>query len=60
MASKASSATSEPVDTTGLISFDAAKLDKLKADKPWMRDPKHFKKVVINAAAAMKMVSSLA
>lgn len=40
-----------------LYSFDEQKLELLRKTKPWMQDPKYFKKVKISPSAAMKMVS---
>lgn len=40
-----------------LYSFDEQKLELLRKTKPWMTDPKYFKKVKISPSAAMKMVS---
>eukprot|EP00904_Undaria_pinnatifida_P010840 jgi/Undpi1/6887/HiC_scaffold_21.g09363.m1 len=39
-----------------LYSFDEAKLDLIRKTKPWMQDPKYFKKVKISPSAAMKML----
>ncbi|CBJ27075.1 COP9 signalosome complex subunit 5a [Ectocarpus siliculosus] len=39
-----------------LYSFDEAKLELTRKTKPWMQDPKYFKKVKISPSAAMKML----
>jgi hypothetical protein len=40
-------------------SFNAAKLEQLRKNKPWMKDPKYFKKVIVSAGASIKMVRPL-
>jgi len=39
--------------------FDAAKLQQLREDKPWMNDPLHFKKVMISPTSITKMLSHI-
>lgn len=39
-----------------LYSFDEEKLDALKESKPWMKNPKHFKRVKISPSATIKML----
>ena len=39
-----------------LFSVDAASLEKLRADKPWVNDAKYFKRVVVSGCAVMKML----
>jgi COP9 signalosome complex subunit 5 len=39
-----------------MYEFDAAKLEEVRAAKPWMADPKHFKSVQVSACATMKML----
>jgi hypothetical protein len=39
-----------------VFAIDAARLEDLKRRKPWLTEPKYFKRVKINAVAAMKMV----
>ena len=38
--------------------FSPQKLEQLRSNKPWMKDPKFFKKVIVSAGASIKMVSS--
>ena len=38
-------------------SYDEEKLQKLKDDKPWMKDVKHFDKVTLSPSALIKIVS---
>ena len=40
--------------------FNPTKLEQLRSSKPWMKDPKYFKKVIVSAGAAIKMVRCLA
>ena len=39
-----------------LFRVDDGAQSALRADKPWLRDPKYFTTVKVSAAAAMKMV----
>ena len=39
-----------------LYSFDAAALEQLQKNKPWMADPKFFKTVMISPSCAAKML----
>jgi COP9 signalosome complex subunit 5 len=39
-----------------MYEFDAAKLEAVRAAKPWMQDPKYFKKVQVSACATMKIL----
>lgn len=36
--------------------FDAAELETLKKDAPWMKNPKHFQKLAISPSAVMKIM----
>ena len=36
--------------------FDAEEMDKLKKEKPWMKNPKHFQKLAISPSAVMKIM----
>ena len=40
-------------------SFDEKKLETLRKEAPWMKDPKYFKKVALSPSAIMKMVSGM-
>ena len=42
------------LDARALVA-DAPKLELIKRAKPWLSDIKHFKRVQINAVAALKM-----
>ncbi|CAM9755852.1 unnamed protein product [Chrysoparadoxa australica] len=39
-----------------MYSYDEEKLEAVRKSKPWMQDPKYFKKVKISPSAAMKML----
>lgn len=57
--SSSSAAASESNSRAGqdsLYAVDQAKLEALRAAKPWMGDPKFMKKVKIGPSAAMKML----
>lgn len=36
--------------------YDHEKLDKLKKDAPWMKNPKHFQKLAVAPSAVMKIM----
>eukprot|EP00588_Corethron_pennatum_P020137 CAMPEP_0194322186 /NCGR_PEP_ID=MMETSP0171-20130528/18340_1 /TAXON_ID=218684 /ORGANISM="Corethron pennatum, Strain L29A3" /LENGTH=372 /DNA_ID=CAMNT_0039080369 /DNA_START=77 /DNA_END=1195 /DNA_ORIENTATION=- len=38
------------------FNFDPVKLEKLRKEVPWMKDPKYFKKVAVSPSAVMKMM----
>jgi hypothetical protein len=38
-------------------SYDEEMLQKLKDEKPWMKDVKHFNKVALSPSAIIKIVS---
>jgi hypothetical protein len=38
-------------------SYDEEKLQKLKDEKPWMKNAKHFDKVALSPSALIKIVS---
>lgn len=47
------------MDTVGhdrYFTFDEERLAEFRASKPWVQDPKYFKKVKISPSAAMKML----
>ncbi len=37
-------------------SYDEAKVEAIRADKPWTKDPKYFKNVKISPSALIKMM----
>mmetsp|Transcript_35972 Transcript_35972/g.26718 ORF Transcript_35972/g.26718 Transcript_35972/m.26718 type:complete len:123 (+) Transcript_35972:32-400(+) len=39
-----------------LYNFSEAEVDRLMEQKPWLKDPHHFKRVKISACALIKMV----
>lgn len=39
-----------------LYHFEEAEVDKLMDERPWLKDPNHFKRVKISSVALIKMV----
>jgi COP9 signalosome complex subunit 5 len=58
MDSKLPSAATEdaPLPADARYHFDADKLQKLRTESPWQKNPKYFDKVAISPSAVMKMM----
>lgn len=39
-----------------LYSFDESKMEQIRTQKPWMTDPKYFKRVLLSPSATIKMM----
>jgi COP9 signalosome complex subunit 5 len=51
-----SSTTAATVDDNKLYAIDDTQLDRVRAERAWMKDPKYFKRVTISPSAAIKMM----
>lgn len=56
MAQKRFELENEIIDEEKTYHFNEEELQKVLAEKPWKKNPDHFKKVKISAVALIKMV----